>query len=119
MTREQAIIIAKILYDDESLVRSDYTFEYQPYDPSWYEDAREYVRLIWEGVTFGETVDTLIMEIDNNFNVYFFYSRKDGLHNLGVGNQHKIHRQLIKWNCEPANIPKEELRNDNLGLLGI
>lgn len=117
ITKEQCIIIANYLYDPSLVTSQDFTFHYQPYDPTWYEDAREYVTLSWTGIAMGTTTYNFKMEITNNFDVYFFYTDQKGSHNLGTRNQQLIHRQLINWNCEPDDVPKEQLRNDKLNRL--
>ena len=101
LTKEQAIEIAKLIYSFSDAVETDYDFTYQPYDRTWYEDAREFVRLKFRGVTFGDTVDNLILDINKNLDCWFYYSRKDGLHGLPSTNQCAVQRKFIEWEFEP------------------
>ena len=101
LTEKQAIEIVKLIYPHPDWVKSDYKFKYQPFDPTWYEDAKEYVRVSFRGITFGDTVDNLILEINSNLNCSLYYSRKDGLHGGGCPNQHQIHKKFIEWDIEP------------------
>lgn len=101
ITKEQAIEIAKLIYPFSDGVKGEYDFTYQPYDPTWYEDAREFVRLKFRGVTFGDTVDNIILDIEKNFDCWLNYSRPDGLHILPTRNQYAIHKQFIDWGFEP------------------
>lgn len=109
ITKEQAIEIAKLIYPfsnelpgtKETGIKSDFEFKYQPYDATWYEDAREFIRVSFKGITFGETVDNLIMEINKNLDCHLYYSRKDGLHSIGCTNQYAIQKKFIEWEIEP------------------
>lgn len=101
LTKEQAIEIAQLIYSFSDEVETDYDFTYQPYDWTWYEDAREFVRLKFRGFTFGNTVDNLILDINKNLDCWFYYSRKDGLHGLPSRNQCAVQRKFIEWGFEP------------------
>jgi len=101
LTKEQTIEIAQLIYPFSDDVKSDYVFHYQPYNKEWFEDAREYVRLTFRGVTFGDTVDDLVLDINKNLDCWFYYSRKDGLHTLPSRNQHAVQKKFIEWNIEP------------------
>ena len=98
LTKEQVIEIAKLIYPWD--IDSEFEFEYQPYDPSWFQDAREYVQLKFKGITFGETVDTLILQINKNLDCWFYYSR-DYMHTLPSSNQAAVQRKFIEWGIEP------------------
>lgn len=101
LTKEQAIEIAQLIYPFHNEVHSNYSFYHQPYDLSWYSDAREYVRLLFRGITFGDTQDDLILEITPTLDCWFYYSRKDGLHTLPSRNQHAVQKKFIEWGFEP------------------
>lgn len=101
LTKEQAIEIVLLIYPFSADVKSDYEFHYQPYDPTWYEDAREYVRVSFKGITFGDTVDDIILEINSIFDCWLYYSRKDGLHTIPNRNQHAAQKKFIEWGAEP------------------
>jgi hypothetical protein len=100
LTKEQTIEIAKLIYPFSDTVEGEYEFSYQPYDPTWYEDAREYVQLKFKGVTFGTTIDTLIFQINKNLDCWFYYSR-DSMYTLPSRNQHAIQKKFIEWGIEP------------------
>jgi len=100
LTKEQVIEISKLIYPFFDTVEGEYEYYYQPYDPSWYEDAREYVQLKFRGVTTGDTVDTLILQISQNLDCWFYYSR-DYMHHLPSRNQCAVQRQFIEWGIEP------------------
>ena len=101
LTKEQAIEIAQLIYLFSDDVKSDYDFHYQPYNREWYEDAREFTIIEFRGVTFGDTVDNLRLEINKNLDCWFYYSREDGLHTLPSRNQHAVQKKFIEWGFEP------------------
>ena len=72
LTKEQAIEIAKLIYPYSDVVEGDYDFHYQPHDRTWFEDAREFVRLTFKGITFGDKVDNLMLEINKNLDCWFY-----------------------------------------------
>lgn len=106
LTKEQAIEIAKLIYGYEesylkNCIKSDFEFEYQPYDHTWYEDAREYARVTFMGIVFGNTTEKIMLEINTNLDCYLYYCRADGAHSLGSRNQYKIQNKFKEWNIEP------------------
>lgn len=101
LTEEQAIEIAKLIYPYFGEMETEYEFQYQQYDPSWFEDARECARVKFKGITFGNKVDKLMMEIDKNLSCWFYYCREDGVHDLPTHNQCAIQRKFIEWGFEP------------------
>jgi hypothetical protein len=101
LTKEQAIEIVQLIYPFSADVKSDYDFHYQAYNPEWYEDAREYVRVSFKGITFGNTVDNIILEITSILDCWMYYSREDGLHTIPNRNQYKVQSKFIEWGFEP------------------
>lgn len=101
LTKEQTIEIAKLIYPFSDTIEGEYDFTYQQYDPMWYEDAREFVRLKFRGIAFGDTVDNLMLIINKNLDCWFYYCRPDGAHSLPSINQHAIQKKFIKWGIEP------------------
>ena len=101
LTKEQAIEIAKLIHPFSDEVKTNYKFHYQPYDKSWFEDAREFVTLEFKGITFGNTIDNLIIEINKNLDCWFYYIRESGYHTLPSRNQSAVQRKFIEWEFEP------------------
>jgi len=100
LTKEQVIEISKLIYPFSDTVDGEYEYHYQSYDASWYEDAREYVQLKFKGITFGDTFDTLILQINTNLDCWFYYSR-DSMNTLPSRNQAAVQRKFIEWKIEP------------------
>jgi len=101
LTKEQAIEIAKLIYPYSDKFEPEYEFKYQPYDKSWFEDAREFVRLEFKGIAFGDKIDNLMLEINKNLDCWFYYCREDGAHDLPSRNQCAVQRKFIEWGFEP------------------
>jgi ABC-type phosphate transport system substrate-binding protein len=106
LTKEQVIEIAKLIYSfwdeyEKDFPNQEIKFTYQPYDATWYEDAREYVMLEFKGYTFGDTVDNLMLQINKNLDVWFYYCRENGAHDLPSRNQHAVQKKFIEWGIEP------------------
>lgn len=110
ITKEQAIEIAKLIYDFDKGIKSDFTFIYQPYvEPckdNW-EGEAERVIVEWKGQTFGEAIDDLELTIYPNLNCFFEYIRFSDKLEIRVGdslptrNQYKIQQKFIEWNIQP------------------
>jgi hypothetical protein len=101
LTKEQAIEIAKLIYPFNETVIGEYDFHYQPYDSTWLDDAREFVQVKFRGITFGNTVDELMLHININLDCWFYYCRNNGAHSLPTRNQHAIQKKFIEWEIEP------------------
>ena len=107
LTREQATEIAKLCYDFDDGIKSDFKFHYQPYDASWYEDAREFISVIFDGIIFADKIYKIKLEIQPNLDCHLFYLNFDKTINLdvynliGCNNQNKIQRKFIEWGIEP------------------
>ena len=105
MSKEQAIEIAKLVYPWTE-PETEFDFHYQPYDESWYRDAREYVRVNFKGIVFADKVYPLKMEIDVQLNVWFMYEKKKigdvgYMDSLPTRNQKKIQDKFREWGIEP------------------
>lgn len=101
LTPEQAIEIAKLIYPFPECVKSEYKFKYQPYDSSWYEDAREYIRVEWDGILAADKVVPLFIEINTNLDCYCYYSTAKGAERMPLRNQNSIQKKFIEWDIEP------------------
>ncbi len=109
LTQEQAIEIAKLCYNFDKGIKSDFEFHYQPYNETWLDDAREFVTVIFQGIIFADKVYKVKLEIHSNLDCYLFYLDKDKRTELpfpvyqliGCNNQHKIQKKFIEWNISP------------------
>lgn len=102
ITAEQAIEIAKLIYPEKWVVEGvpTYEFSYQPYDPSWFEDAAEIVIVDFVGVIAGNTTGRLRLEIHAGLDCTFRHipeKGKTGFGSLGVTNQHAIQKKFLEW----------------------
>lgn len=111
---DQMIEIAKLVYPVDLKNTDFYDFKYQPFDPSWFEDAREYAVIFFKAVTFGQTIDKIMVEIDVNLNVWLYYCRENGAHNLPTQNQYYIQDKFHEWGFVPKNMNSKYIRNKNL-----
>jgi len=102
LTKEQTIEIAKLAYSSPELM-TDFSFKYQPYDESMYEDAREEVYLTFNAPVFADKVFKLMLIIIPNFSLYMYYwNPKTNINEyLPIRNQYKIFQKFIEWGAEP------------------
>lgn len=98
LTTEQARELAELLYPFE--VMGEFEMVYQPYDPSWYEDAKELIIIKFESYTFGDKIEPIRIHIDNQLNCYTYYVR-DMLHFTGCPNQYKVQNLFKEWEILP------------------
>lgn len=103
LTEEQSKVIAKLAYGFEDLIKSDFTVKYQPFDGSWYEDAREFVLVSFEGIVFGDKAYKIYVDISPDLNVYVGFSSPTGLgrESLPVRNQYDIQKKFREWQILP------------------
>lgn len=102
LTREQAIQIAKLIYDFDKGIKSDFDFTYQPYDETWLDDAREYIQVKFNGIVFADKVYPLILEINPSLDCDLYYLEDDPkgfkcMKLIGCRNQNQIQKLFIKW----------------------
>ena len=103
LTPEQAIEIAKLVYGYPNWIKSDFAVVYQPYDETWFADAREYLRVNFEAIVFGDKIDRIILEIDTELNCWLYYSR-DMMYDLPTRNQYHIQKKFMEWNIFPKSL---------------
>jgi len=122
ITREQAIILAKLAYSDqikipagtEDWIQSDFNnvddfkFAYHPYDHKDYGDAQEVIRISFRAFTFGNKIDDIRMSIHPNLNCNISFGYSGGQSSLGSSNQYYIIEKLNEWGIAPSPelIPK-------------
>lgn len=119
MTADQALEIVKLITANDQIVNPEFTF--QKYDPSWYEDAAELVRIIF-------SIDDIILEgrkfmveIYDNLSVFAYIQKeepRDGYepikcwHNLPTQNQYEIQEKFREWKVIPSEKNKRiKLKN--------
>ena len=108
MTKEQAIEIAMMAYGHDDWIRSDFKFEYVPYDPpsikNSFDDSPESVYVKFEGVSFGDKIDLYRLFIYSNLNITLDIFRTDPIKIISVGfsNQFLIFKKLQEWGIEPV-----------------
>lgn len=118
LTRDQAIEIAKLLYPFDD-IKSEIETHYQPYDASWFDDAREYYFIKFNGFSFGDKIDTYRIWIYPDLDVLVDLFRDNPLNftekdkkeiisnkfvllgHLPVRNQYKIQEKFRKWKIKP------------------
>lgn len=118
LTHDQVIEIANLVYPSTDLIRSEMIVRYQPYDESWLNDAREYWLIKFDGITFGDKIDTYRLWIYPNLNLEFDAIRTNpknmteeqkletvsGIFFLGtfpIRNQYLIQRNFMEWGINP------------------
>ena len=111
ITREQAVIIAKLAYIAESITSSDeeFHFQYCPYNKG---DAAEYIFVKFYAITFGNRVDMIRFWIHPNLNcdIDYYRDNKDGsssMDRLPLRNQWEIFQKFQEWDIVPTKDKKE------------
>lgn len=106
MTKEEAMGVLRLLYDWKI---QEPEFGYQPYDPEWFEDAREYVYINFKGIAFGD-VDTynFQMTIDSKFTCYLGLLRTYN-ESVTTINQHRVTKYLIEQGFDVFGLIKKDL----------
>jgi len=128
LTKEQVIEIAKLVYPFNDWIKSDIEVKYQPYDKTWL-DPQEYWFVKFDGITFGDKVDTYRLWIYPTLNLEFDAIRKhpdtfteankmkviesgnDQMVMLGsfpLRNQYFVQKKFMEWNIEPVFEREEE-----------
>lgn len=123
LTKEQVIEITKLVYPFKDWIKSEIEVIYQPYDETWLDDAQEYWFVKFDGITFGDKVDTyrlwiypsLDLEFDairknpDNFTeenkMKIIGSGKEQMVMLGsfpLRNQYLTQKKFMEWNIEPV-----------------
>ena len=102
LTSEQAIEIAHLAFGHPDWITSEPIFKYQPYIEEWYEDAREYISVKFEGYFVGNNTTKYKVEIYPDLNVYLWYlKRETGMRDiysvLHVANQRKIQEKFTEF----------------------
>jgi len=104
LTEEQSFEIAKLAYSSPELM-TDFSFKYQPYDESMYEDAREEIIIRFDAPVYGDKISRLMVIIIPNFSLYmYFWNEKTKVNEfLPVRNQYKIFQKFVEWGVEPKD----------------
>lgn len=112
LTAEQTFELAKLAYGFPEWITSELEFLYQPYDETWDRDAREFVRVKFEGIVFGDKTFPIVFEIGATLScelAFVKYNEKTGVNyqdRLPIRNQYKIFKKLIDWGF----VPKEKYK---------
>lgn len=122
LTKEQVLEIVRLVYPFDKLNLSDLKILYQEFDPSWLEDADEYIQVNFNGITFGNKIDEYRLIINKNLDLYLDvirrnpdnFTEKDKLNLIQsskgdyvllgyfpIRNQHEIHKNFIEWDVAP------------------
>lgn len=108
ITPDQAFEIAKMVYGFPEWIKSDFKFEYQPYDESMYEDAAELVRVCFDAIVFADKTEKITLIIDVQLNCWLHFVRNKGgnivAESLPSRNQHAVQKKFIEWGFEPEKI---------------
>lgn len=99
LTKDQGIEIAKLAFGQPDWIKSDFDFQYQPYIEEHYEDAREYVSIIFEAYFVGELTTKYKIEISPKFDVWLWYLdiKSEVYHPLGIVNQRLIQQKFSEF----------------------
>ena len=110
ITREQAIEIAKLAYPFPKYVKSDYEFQYIPYEPiskTNYEECPEQIRIRFKGILAADKEVLLDLTIYNWLDIYMSWLEKKtedqnyyDSHRFPLRNQYKIYAKFREWNLE-------------------
>lgn len=120
LTEENIRHIVSLVYPFEDWIKSSMEIRYQPYDKTWHEDAAEFWFVKFQGITFGDKVDTyrlwlypsLAIEFDairTNVDNMTDEQRKEYdrinivfLGSFPVRNQYQIYEYLRELNIKPV-----------------
>lgn len=118
LTKDHILEIVNLVYPYPDWIKSEIDIKYQPYDSSWLDDAQEYWFAKFDGITFGDKIDTYRLYIYPNLNLSLDvirdnpdnFTEKDKtnlisgkyvlLGSFPIRNQHKIHKKFIEWGLE-------------------
>lgn len=96
ISESKCVEIAKLAFGNyPDWITSKIDVNYHPYIREWYEDAREYFSMEFEGYFMGSKTTKYIVEIQSNLDVCVWYIL-DGKRNVShCSNQRKI-QELLK-----------------------
>lgn len=119
LTEENIRHIVKLSYPFDDWIKSSMEIRYQPYDESWGSDAAEYWFVKFQGITFGDKVDTYRLWLYPNLAIEFDAIRTNVdnmtdeqrkeydrinivfLGSFPVRNQYQIYEYLRELNIKP------------------
>jgi hypothetical protein len=111
ITKEQAIEIAKLAYPFPEYIKSDFDFQYIPYEPiskTNYEECPEHVDIRFKGIIAGTKEAIFCLTLYNWFDLYMSWLEKKteeqnyyDSHYFPLRNQHKIYAKFKEWNLQP------------------
>jgi hypothetical protein len=114
LTNEQAIEIAKLIYPWPDEMEKIQIVKH-PFLPEHYDDAREFVRIYFEGPMMGDNKFPAQIEILSNLDVFASYrygqkhSEKDGkeiwkeiIESIPIRNQYEIQKRFREWGIVPS-----------------
>jgi len=112
LTLEQAKELAELMYPWPNDI-TNFEYWFQPYIIEWYEDAREYFTIKFDGPGIGDTIYHHKIDIGSDLDCHSYFikplkegEKEDGpryMEMIGTRNQRAVQMKFIEWGLVPSD----------------